>query len=550
MQIYIYMFNKNNLPLGIYEYKKLIHPKNERFYKTSVDYHEGWVYGENIHNEISSTLIGIKGLTVIQSKIIYRNKDKEAFFYVKVNNEILDESIVLMPYFSSIDNHKIENRIISKYNKYLSKVEKKIKLVKGSLFLPSIYDVINIVLSIIISLISLILDINKKQESGFWMWFAIATSTITVVKYIGSLIERIKSFNNRYYGTNCILSYDKKSIQNNIINNLSKEYKDFTYSYFVARDSSNSEFFLFSDSENEKLRKNGDKIKVVKSKNKMLKSEDAKTALGYIYKERVNSGKIIYNHSLSGIDSELNFYENNTIKIKKVKYFDYVSNDDIIYKNFTLSCDPKFYLSGTKHTLYPNGGFRNIEGSHLTNLIGVNIICVLNVEGKKYLIINRQGTFSDVSNNKFVPSGSGSLDYSDFKKMKKESFEKLLKTGMYRELKEEASISYDFITKHNPKFSLLGVARLSSKAGKPDFFGMVELDVTEEDIDNILKLYNKTQNKVVNIYKNVSNVESSMMAIIDYNEFMKKDEDGCPIYQSDEAIQLRYVKYLLSKNYK
>ena len=60
------------------------------------------------------------------------------------------------------------------------------------------------------------------------------------------------------------------------------------------------------------------------------------------------------------------------------------------------------------------------------------------------------------------------------------TFKELLKYAMYRELSEE---SYIFINKDNTNnlnlnvtnFKVLGFARLASKAGKPDFFGKVQI---------------------------------------------------------------------------
>ncbi|UKI50215.1 MAG: hypothetical protein L6U99_01785 [Clostridium sp.] len=51
---------------------------------------------------------------------------------------------------------------------------------------------------------------------------------------------------------------------------------------------------------------------------------------------------------------------------------------------------------------------------------------------------------------------------------------------MYRELEEESYLTEDYLNKHNAKFELLGFARLFSKAGKPDFFGMVTIEITKK----------------------------------------------------------------------
>ena len=96
---------------------------------------------------------------------------------------------------------------------------------------------------------------------------------------------------------------------------------------------------------------------------------------------------------------------------------------------------------------------------------------------------------------------------------------------------------------------MLGCARLFSKAGKPEFFGMVEIAVTEEEIEDILRNYNQKQNSIISVNKGISNLESTFMGVLDYDEFLKKDSLGNIIFRKEESPQLRYTKYLLNKFY-
>lgn len=287
---------------------------------------------------------------------------------------------------------------------------------------------------------------------------------------------------------------------------------------------------------------------IFESKNRVKETEDSKNMMGYVLSSKVKSGKMIFNSKLVGIDSELNFYPYKKIALKPVMYFDYVTNDESIYRALTVATKPKYLFKGYEYTLYPNKAFKNIDGSTLTNLIGVNIICVINVinTNDKYVIINRQTTFTDVNHSKFVPSGSGYLNFADFKHNKNLSFKELLKLGMYRELEEESYLTVDYLTKHNAKFELLGFVRLFSKAGKPDFFGMVTIDLTSDECDEILRNYNKRQNEELKSNKEHTFLESNYMVLKEYNEFISL-KDGSPTYCKNESPQLRYVKYLLSK---
>lgn len=546
MQMFVYLFNKNDVPIGIYEY---IQPfinsdlSEIKFMKTSADYNDDFIYGENYYSGLSLTLEnifkGTKKINITQNKCIYRGK--ESIFYIKIDKDELPNTVTLEPYFKNVTNLKLEHKIVNKYQKYLANVKSKIDHMYFSLLKPSLYDVLFMLLSAIVVGISFVVDISAGK------YYMIIILLISIGKWLLSSFYKMLDFKLRYHGTNSVSFSKKKEIHDGIINNLIGNYKSFEASSFEAGPDDNSDCFLFSDKENENLQKCGSNIKIELSHNRVNQNNNSKTVLGYVFREKVNSGKVIYDSSLCGIDSELHFYENATIKIKKVNYFSYVSNDEIIYKNFTLSSDPKYYLDGAKYTLYPNGGFKNIEGSPLTNLIGINIICLLKVKDKRYVLINRQCTYSDVNHSKFVPSGSGSLEYRDFKKCRNKSFSALLQCGMYRELKEESFIDLDLFSNHKSSFSLLGCARLFSKAGKPDFFGMIEIEVKEEEIDDILRNYNQKQNSIISVNRGISNLESTFMGIVDYQEFMKKDSLGNLIFRKEESPQLRYTKYLLNK---
>lgn len=548
MRMFVYLFNKNDVPIGIYEYIKPLINSNIseiRFYKKSADYDDDFIYGENYYSGLSLTIENIfkkeGAINITQNKCIYRGR--ESVFYIKIDKEELTKTVTLEPYFICVTDLKMKEKIIIQYQKYLDNVKSKINHMYFDLLKPSVYDVIFMLLSVFVTTISFIVDLSAGK------YYMIIIIVISVGKWLLSSIIKMRNFRLRYYGSNSVALPRKEEINNGIINNLNGNYKSFTASTFEAVPNDNSDCFLFSDEENDNLQKFGSKIKVESSNNKVLINDDARSVLGYVFREKVNSGKVIYNSSLCGIDSELHFYENAKIKIKKVSYFDYVSNDEIIYKNFTLSSDAKYYLDGAKYTLYPNGGFKNIEGSPLTNLIGVNIICLLKTKDKRYVLINRQCTYSDVNHSKFVPSGSGSLEYTDYIKCRNKSFSDLLQYGMYRELEEESFITKDYLNNHKSQFSLLGCARLFSKAGKPDFFGMVEIEVTEEEIENILRNYNQKQNGIISVNKGISNLESTFMGVLDYDEFMKKDSLGNIIFRKEESPQLRYTKYLLNKFY-
>ena len=171
----------------------------------------------------------------------------------------------------------------------------------------------------------------------------------------------------------------------------------------------------------------------------------------------------------------------------------------------------------------------------------------LDVNGEIYYIVNLQSIYNDVNGSTFVPSASGSIDINDYLKNKNDenfTFKELLKYAMYRELSEE---SYIFINKDNTNnlnlnvtnFKVLGFSRLASKAGKPDFFGKVQIKLNSvEEITKILNNYDLYQNKYLGSKTN--ELETMQMVIIS-----KYDLFNAKIEEVNQSPQLQYLIYLL-----
>lgn len=289
-------------------------------------------------------------------------------------------------------------------------------------------------------------------------------------------------------------------------------------------------------------------MKINLEKDKIDLTNDSRKALAYIVSDKLENDKSIFNGKLLGINSDLNFDTLNCVNIKAVRYHSYVSTDEMIFKNICTPNEPTKVISGQKLTLNPlTNGLRDIENSYLTNLIGINIMVELDVNGEIYYIVNLQSIYNDVNGSTFVPSASGSIDINDYLKNKNDenfTFKELLKYAMYRELSEE---SYIFINKDNTNnlnlnvtnFKVLGFSRLASKAGKPDFFGKVQIKLNSvEEITKILNNYDLYQNKYLGSKTN--ELETMQMVIIS-----KYDLFNAKIEEVNQSPQLQYLIYLL-----
>ena len=80
-----------------------------------------------------------------------------------------------------------------------------------------------------------------------------------------------------------------------------------------------------------------------------------------------------------------------------------------------IPTDSSNVISGKALTLNPlTNGLMDIENSHLTNLIGINLMVELEYNNTKYYVINQQSMYNDVNSSRYSPSASGSLDLNDY----------------------------------------------------------------------------------------------------------------------------------------
>lgn len=537
MKLYIYLFNKYKKEIGIFKIK------DNFILKSNDDNYFSYFpkYGENFNSKIILAIEETKSFNIKQVRFLYKNKDMIITFIESDldTNHIEDNNFYDI--FTEVIDFKIKQIVEKTYFKYLAKIKRQVHAIKLSLRVPEPYDICLYLFTII----SLIINVASGESGVFETPFTIMLGIISFFRVITNLGKNKHDFNARYNGSKAIINPEKEEIINNIIKNRTNEYKDFVCSSFKANESEiTQDIFMYSDKENKNLRNYASTMKLIKSKNRVKKTDDSRNMMGYVLSSKVKEGKQIFNSKLVGLDSDLHFYEKKDIFLKPVTYFDYVTNDESIFRVLTMANNSSYLFNGNKHTLYDNGSFKNIEGSSLTNLIGVNILLILNVDGIKYVVINRQNSFTDVNHFRLMPSGSGSLNYSDFKRNKKLSFNDILRIGMYRELEEESYIGTKYLNDHNARFNILGVARLISKSGKPDFFGKVEIDIAKSELENILKSYNIKQNKFLCTNKEHTLLENNYMEIIKLDKFLKENENNF-LYNENESIQLRYTKYLL-----
>ena len=562
MKYIIYVKNKKNELVGIYTLKKITKVASlVDIKKTKKDiYYNGKMNNNNLNLLYSLTEdLRNQNISLSQYKCLGKNNE-ETYFLVKINIEETNLTLNNFQQLNKEDNsYKKTINVLNKYHKKIvhGKHQALTNAILSELkpidYIMVIIEFTLLIATIVTTLIKNPVDNNTNNCADSFNSLSILLLSIFVVllQSVKTIIKKINKgleFKKDCNLTTTIEGESKQDIINKIVNpkTFSKKYKDYQVMNFA--NSKKDEAFIYSEKQNKTLEQNAAKLKINLEKDKIDLTNDSRKALAYIVSDKLENDKSIFNGKLLGINSDLNFDTLNCVNIKAVRYHSYVSTDEMIFKNICTPNEPTKVISGQKLTLNPlTNGLRDIENSYLTNLIGINIMVELDVNGEIYYIVNLQSIYNDVNGSTFVPSASGSIDINDYLKNKNDenfTFKELLKYAMYRELSEE---SYIFINKDNTNnlnlnvtnFKVLGFARLASKAGKPDFFGKVQIKLNSvEEITKILNNYDLYQNKYLGSKTN--ELETMQMAIIS-----KHDLFNAKIEEVNQSPQLQYLIYLL-----
>ena len=544
MKYFIYIKNTKNEFLGIYQLinEDGLKPLNPKLINNT----KNKIYTSSENNNYNLKLLSIlytslneKNLELKQFKCIGRKKDN-VYYLIRLGNATSD--LTLSSFAKVNEKHQ---KVIKVYDNYKKKINKeKNKAVMNAIFAElrfNDYFVLSVEIIIFITSLFLVF-VNNPLKGGITPLILLLSIFILLLQSLEKIVTKISK--GLEFKKNCRLSTkiegeSKTKILEEVIDPMtfSSKYKN----YQVMKFPKINEAFIFSSFENKNFDSSATNLEVELSKDVISLSESSRKALAYIIATKLTEDKTIFNGKLLGINSELNFTILNKVEVKKVRYHNYVSTDEMIFQNIVIPIDSSNVISGKALTLNPlTNGLMDIENSHLTNLIGINLMVELEYNNTKYYVINQQSMYNDVNSSRYSPSASGSLDLNDYYTLKKHhlnSFKELLAIGMLRELSEESYIFMDINKVED--ITLLGFSRLVSKAGKPDFFGKINIKVnSEEELTNIIDNYTTYQNQYLGSKKH--ELEGNQMVIISREDLF--DEN---LLKDELSPQLQYLIYLL-----
>ena len=186
-----------------------------------------------------------------------------------------------------------------------------------------------------------------------------------------------------------------------------------------------------------------------------------------------------FNGKLTRLGSDLLVDSWDRTIVQKTRYFDGQCTHEIVYKRVSNTDSVEDNFLGEKLLLDDDDCMIELWASRCANFMGSSTIAITS-DGA--LLVGTQGGQSMANANRLAPSGSGSVEYSDFTKLKASSdantLQNLVVRAAERELREECALPDGVGLKSH----VIGYTRLLERGGKPDFFCMTRIDITEAEV--------------------------------------------------------------------
>lgn len=177
------------------------------------------------------------------------------------------------------------------------------------------------------------------------------------------------------------------------------------------------------------------------------------------------------------------------VRIGKGCYYNsFLTND--IYTHTLLDQEGTTIHAPLNASTYP---IKKLDDSVFSNHIGVTTLAI---SSDNYVMLLRHNNNAAISANMLAGSGSGSVDYYDWKASSDADLREILIRAAHRELFEEAG--FKELEKQNVKFEskVIGAYRNLERGGKPDYCLVTRIDADHFTLQDVFKAEKK---EVVNV---------------------------------------------------
>src|SRR5699024_1801097 len=235
-----------------------------------------------------------------------------------------------------------------------------------------------------------------------------------------------------------------------------------------------------------------------KVRNFILKNREIITPFfQYKYYNSKKNNQLFFNETKLCMSSDINSLRS-YVKCYQGNYFNSFLTNEISTsvlkrkEDATIIYDASNFFPIKYNHVDNSYSLQSIDMCEMSNHIGVSTLAITS---DYYLVIRKQGASSQQNINQFVPTGSGSCNWSD---ITNKSLNETIKYAMLRELWEEngGKKVYPEFEKYGTT-KILGYFRWLQRAGKPEFVGITKLNcsldmLTPDEIELI-----DTTNKAV-----------------------------------------------------
>ncbi len=187
---------------------------------------------------------------------------------------------------------------------------------------------------------------------------------------------------------------------------------------------------------------------------------------GIMY-ELLKRDTVLFNGNLVRLMVEP-YHDRKHVHIQKARYFDLLCTNEISFRNFRSHHLLKTYFFGKSLLVDDNNTILPLEHSACANVIGSSTLVITS---DNQILGSKQGNFARANTNRFVASGSGSVEWKDVKGTT--SFLDVVIKAAEREFFEETNTSARVV---HIQTKVIGYARILERGGNPDFFCVSRVD--------------------------------------------------------------------------
>lgn len=319
-----------------------------------------------------------------------------------------------------------------------------------------------------------------KEQSKLGLFLAVGTVIVSSAVAVYTFITETREYIERQ---NEMIEADRGSYKKQVLSKikLSKRYVDSQYKIM----NHGNEQYIMSHEVNGLLKETAGKMKL-KLSGQFILSRELIELVPFAIRSEFGNKTFLYNSSLVRLVDDFYIEDLTSIRdasngvdfrIQKTDYFHGLCTNELAYKRirFVRELGTQKYFDGEKIIL-DGDELLELSQSWCANYLGGSTLALTK---DRQLVIAKQPKRSGVNGDRMAPSGSGSTDFKDFKRIREDAtYEKLVVATMERELREECSLS----KRVRMKTMIIGHARLVERGGKPDFFGITYLDCNFSDI--------------------------------------------------------------------